>query len=195
MSQVDLHLHTTASDGKYSPAELVRLARSAGLKYIAITDHDSIESIPDSIHASQKYGIESIPGVESRGRGRPVRIYLNCSKRMPCREGWVILAMVDQAVELFSVWEAPVIVAMVGVGVQTSDIVQRDVPALGAARAWANGWGRSVRGPDETCEVVRNGFVGIDGEPRIGPGNPLTKGPVIRFGSIRVVGCRLSGLP
>ncbi len=45
MSKVDLHIHTTASDGKFSPAEIVRKAWEAGLNYIAICDHDSVEGI------------------------------------------------------------------------------------------------------------------------------------------------------
>jgi len=65
MSQVDLHLHTTASDGKYSPAELVRLARAAGLRYIAITDHDSLDGIREAQEEAQKLpGILVIGGVE-----------------------------------------------------------------------------------------------------------------------------------
>jgi predicted metal-dependent phosphoesterase TrpH len=65
MSQVDLHLHTTASDGKYSPAELVRLARSAGLRYIAITDHDSIDGIREAQEEARKLpGMLVIGGVE-----------------------------------------------------------------------------------------------------------------------------------
>jgi predicted metal-dependent phosphoesterase TrpH len=45
VSKVDLHIHTTASDGKFSPAEIVRKAWEAGLNYIAICDHDSVEGI------------------------------------------------------------------------------------------------------------------------------------------------------
>lgn len=45
MSQVDLHIHTTASDGKYSPAEIVRMSNASGLRYIAICDHDSVDGV------------------------------------------------------------------------------------------------------------------------------------------------------
>jgi predicted metal-dependent phosphoesterase TrpH len=60
----DLHLHTTASDGTMSPAELVRYAKAKGLKVIAITDHDTIEGLPEGIQEGNKVGLEVIPGVE-----------------------------------------------------------------------------------------------------------------------------------
>jgi hypothetical protein len=60
----DLHLHTTASDGTMSPAELVKYAREKGLKVIAITDHDTIEGLPEGIQEGNKLGLEVIPGVE-----------------------------------------------------------------------------------------------------------------------------------
>jgi predicted metal-dependent phosphoesterase TrpH len=62
-SQVDLHLHTTASDGAYSPAAVVALARERGLCIIAITDHDSVEGIAEAL-AAAGHGLEVIPGVE-----------------------------------------------------------------------------------------------------------------------------------
>jgi predicted metal-dependent phosphoesterase TrpH len=60
----DLHLHTTASDGTMSPAELVRYAQEKGLKVIAITDHDTIEGLSEGIQEGNKVGLEVIPGVE-----------------------------------------------------------------------------------------------------------------------------------
>ena len=41
----DLHMHTTFSDGKLTPEELVAQAKAAGLKYIAITDHDTVDGV------------------------------------------------------------------------------------------------------------------------------------------------------
>ena len=61
---VDLHTHTTASDGQYSPAELVELARDAGLKYVAVTDHDTLRGLPEAMAAGEKLGVRVIPGVE-----------------------------------------------------------------------------------------------------------------------------------
>ncbi|MCX5997047.1 MAG: PHP domain-containing protein [Chloroflexi bacterium] len=61
----DLHLHTTASDGRLSPSALVNLARERGLEVIAITDHDSVGGISEALEtANQGPGIVVIPGVE-----------------------------------------------------------------------------------------------------------------------------------
>jgi predicted metal-dependent phosphoesterase TrpH len=65
VSLVDLHIHTTASDGKYSPADIVKKAAEIGLKVISITDHDSIDGIAPAIDAAKSYpGLTLIPGVE-----------------------------------------------------------------------------------------------------------------------------------
>lgn len=65
MSGVDLHLHTTASDGKHTPTEIVRKAASLGLKVISITDHDTTEGIPSAVEAARDYpSLRFIPGVE-----------------------------------------------------------------------------------------------------------------------------------
>ncbi len=61
---IDLHAHTSASDGTYSPNELVTLAKSEGIEAIAITDHDTIEGVPEALEAGEKVGLEVIPGVE-----------------------------------------------------------------------------------------------------------------------------------
>jgi predicted metal-dependent phosphoesterase TrpH len=61
---VDLHTHTTASDGVCSPTENVRLAAEAGLAAIAITDHDTINGIAEAQRAGVKYNVIVIPGVE-----------------------------------------------------------------------------------------------------------------------------------
>lgn len=63
MKDIDLHLHTTYSDGILAPKELVDKAIKVGLKAIAITDHDTVSGIKESIeYADNK--IEFIPGIE-----------------------------------------------------------------------------------------------------------------------------------
>lgn len=64
MGEVDLHCHTTASDGMLSPEALVTRAGRLGLRVIAITDHDSVEGIPAGIAAGPNAGLEVIPGIE-----------------------------------------------------------------------------------------------------------------------------------
>lgn len=64
MNNTDLHLHTTASDGGYTPSELVRKCKEVGLEYIAITDHDTISGVHEAIQVGNQVGITVIPGIE-----------------------------------------------------------------------------------------------------------------------------------
>jgi len=64
MKRIDLHVHTTASDGTFSPAEAVVHARMLGLSAIAITDHDTPAGIPEARKAGRAQGIEVVPGIE-----------------------------------------------------------------------------------------------------------------------------------
>jgi 3',5'-nucleoside bisphosphate phosphatase len=62
---IDLHLHSTASDGSYTPKELVELADSLNLGAIALTDHDTLSGLPEFIEHAEKFpGIIPISGVE-----------------------------------------------------------------------------------------------------------------------------------
>lgn len=61
---VDLHIHTSASDGSFSPQEVVFLAHRQGLRAIAITDHDTIEGNETACEAGKELGVEVVPGVE-----------------------------------------------------------------------------------------------------------------------------------
>jgi len=61
---VDLHTHTTASDGLLKPEELVQFASIKGLAAIAITDHDTTDGIEEGIKAGKKYHVDVLPGIE-----------------------------------------------------------------------------------------------------------------------------------
>jgi hypothetical protein len=61
---IDLHTHTTASDGRCSPAELVARAASAGVDVIAVTDHDTVAGCEPAAAACAGAGIEFVPGIE-----------------------------------------------------------------------------------------------------------------------------------
>jgi predicted metal-dependent phosphoesterase TrpH len=62
---IDLHAHTTFSDGTFTPEELVALARERGLTALAVTDHDSTEGLPRAFAAAGADGsLEIVPGVE-----------------------------------------------------------------------------------------------------------------------------------
>jgi predicted metal-dependent phosphoesterase TrpH len=65
VSKVDLHIHTTASDGKFTPAEIVRKAWESGLTHIALCDHDSFEGVIPAQTAAKAFpGMTVISGVE-----------------------------------------------------------------------------------------------------------------------------------
>jgi predicted metal-dependent phosphoesterase TrpH len=61
---IDLHTHSTASDGIYSPTELLEHAKAVGLRVLALTDHDSTEGLEEAARAAQKLDIDFIPGIE-----------------------------------------------------------------------------------------------------------------------------------
>ncbi len=62
--RIDLHAHTTASDGLLSAEELVERAKGTGVEVLAVTDHDSTESVDAALAAGSRVGIEVIPAVE-----------------------------------------------------------------------------------------------------------------------------------
>ncbi|MEO6698571.1 MAG: PHP domain-containing protein [Paraperlucidibaca sp.] len=64
MPAIDLHSHSRYSDGSLTPTELVALAAKAGVKALALTDHDSVSGVPEAQEAAREHGITLIPGVE-----------------------------------------------------------------------------------------------------------------------------------
>ena len=64
MERIDLHTHSNASDGSLTPAEVMKAAKDAGLKAVALTDHDTIDGLYEAMEAAKNYGIECIPGIE-----------------------------------------------------------------------------------------------------------------------------------
>uniref|UniRef100_A0A832LVL6 PHP domain-containing protein n=1 Tax=Caldimicrobium thiodismutans TaxID=1653476 RepID=A0A832LVL6_9BACT len=61
---IDLHTHSTASDGTFSPSELIRLAKREGLKALALTDHDTTRGLPEAYEVAREEGIPFLCGVE-----------------------------------------------------------------------------------------------------------------------------------
>ena len=61
---IDLHTHTTASDGQYTPSQLIEKAKNAGLKVIAITDHDTVAGLEEGQKKADEVGIKFVPGIE-----------------------------------------------------------------------------------------------------------------------------------
>lgn len=68
MDFVDLHIHTTCSDGTLCPSDVVKLAKTKGLKAIAVTDHDTVNGLAEAVAKGEQSGVEVIPGVEMSAR-------------------------------------------------------------------------------------------------------------------------------
>ena len=64
MPGIDLHTHTVYSDGTFTPAELIALARDRGLDIVAVTDHDTTNGLMEATAAGAEAGVEVVPGVE-----------------------------------------------------------------------------------------------------------------------------------
>ena len=62
--RVDLHIHTTFSDGSLSPEQVVRTAKKKAIAAVGITDHDTIEGVAPAQKAGQRYSVEVVPGLE-----------------------------------------------------------------------------------------------------------------------------------
>jgi len=61
---VDLHMHSTASDGSRAPSDVVREAKRIGLAAIALTDHDTLNGIPDAVATGRELGVRVVAGIE-----------------------------------------------------------------------------------------------------------------------------------
>jgi hypothetical protein len=74
--RVDLHVHTTYSDGTYTPAQVVDLARRAGLAAVAVTDHDTLGGVPAAREAAAGSPLEIVAGVEITSEYRQRELHL-----------------------------------------------------------------------------------------------------------------------
>ena len=73
---IDLHTHTTASDGSLSPATLVQQAHALGLMAIAVTDHDTISGLAEAAGTARELGLDFLPGVELSVEDKDGRFHL-----------------------------------------------------------------------------------------------------------------------
>jgi predicted metal-dependent phosphoesterase TrpH len=76
MSRIDLHIHTTASDGLSDPTELMGQLRAAGITVFAVTDHDTVAALPESASLASAAGLTFVPGIEITAvdQGRDVHV-------------------------------------------------------------------------------------------------------------------------
>jgi 3',5'-nucleoside bisphosphate phosphatase len=75
-SPIDLHLHSTASDGRLAPRELVALLAERGVKVFALTDHDTVAGLPEAAAAAKDFGLQLLAGTELSAEwlGRTVHV-------------------------------------------------------------------------------------------------------------------------
>jgi predicted metal-dependent phosphoesterase TrpH len=73
---IDLHTHSSASDGSLSPAQLIQTAKERGLSAIALTDHDTIDGLEEAKKAAEQLNIRFIPGIEMDIRWEPGEFHL-----------------------------------------------------------------------------------------------------------------------
>jgi predicted metal-dependent phosphoesterase TrpH len=74
--RVDLHTHSSYSDGLLSPADLVAEAKRAGIERLGLTDHDTLAGLPEANRAANDGGIELVPGVELSADERDVEVHV-----------------------------------------------------------------------------------------------------------------------
>src|SRR5690606_14736668 len=94
MGLIDLHLHSTASDGTYTPREVVSHAKERDLQVIALSDHDTLAGIPEALKAGEELGVMVIPAVEINTDYKNTEVHIlgygidyNCpALRALCRE-------------------------------------------------------------------------------------------------------------
>lgn len=75
-SGIDLHTHTTASDGSFTPTALVQQAHALGLAALAVTDHDTIGGLAEAADAARELGLDFLPGVELSVEDKDGRFHL-----------------------------------------------------------------------------------------------------------------------
>jgi predicted metal-dependent phosphoesterase TrpH len=76
MNRIDLHTHSSYSDGSLSPRQLVQLAKKRGLRAIALTDHDTVAGVEEALEAGKELGVEVVPGVEISAQYPPGTMHI-----------------------------------------------------------------------------------------------------------------------
>lgn len=64
VNTIDLQVHSNFSDGKYTPREVVAMAKEKGVRVISLTDHDTVVGLPEALAAGKEFGVKVIPGIE-----------------------------------------------------------------------------------------------------------------------------------
>ncbi len=75
-SMIDLHTHSTASDGTLTPTDLVRYAKQKGIEVLALTDHDTLSGLEEAIEEARRIDLDFIPGVEISAEFEPGTLHI-----------------------------------------------------------------------------------------------------------------------
>lgn len=78
MLGIDLHTHSSRSDGTFTPSEVVRLAAERGLDVVALTDHDTTDGLEEAVHEGLRLGVEVVPGVELSTEFESTSVHVLC---------------------------------------------------------------------------------------------------------------------
>jgi predicted metal-dependent phosphoesterase TrpH len=159
---IDLHLHTTASDGTDTPPELVRACRGAGITTMAVTDHDTTAALAEAARDAERAGIDFVPAIEitAAREGRDVHILgYFIDPESPALKAFLAAQLEDRIRRARAVGER---LAALGVGIDMETLIQ------------ANG-GRPVLRPHVAQALVDAGHVEKEDEAfdrYIGEGRP-----------------------
>lgn len=85
---LDLHLHTSASDGQYTPSETVAMAKAKKLYLIAITDHDTVNGIVEAKEKATELGLNFISGIEISTQKKKKFIYWDMKLMSQIQSFW-----------------------------------------------------------------------------------------------------------
>jgi hypothetical protein len=146
---IDLHLHSTASDGLMAPADVVRAAVAAGLAALALTDHDTVEGLPAAREAALQADIELVPGVELSAYEGDEEVHL-LGLHLDDLEGMQAALRVFRAARRERAGEMVRLLNVAGVRITFADVLhEAGDAAIGrphVARAMVqNGWAMDLR--------------------------------------------------
>jgi predicted metal-dependent phosphoesterase TrpH len=175
--RVDLHLHTTFSDGTERPERVVELARQAGLSAIAITDHDTIGALAAAEPAARRQGIELLPGIEMSASAGGTEVHLLGFCFDAANSALRRHLEAQQARRVGRVHEMVERLKRIGVTIRADEVFEAagdgTVGRPHVARVlWKHGYVSS------TAEAFSK-YIGDDG-PGFVPGSPLSPGQIIR---------------
>jgi 3',5'-nucleoside bisphosphate phosphatase len=146
---IDLHMHTTASDGRLSPAELVARAAAVGLTTISVTDHDTVAAIASVTADAARHGIRVIPGIEVTAVDNHRDVHMLAYFIDPANQPLAELLLKQRALRVTRVTEIADRLATLNVPVDVDNLL-----LMAAAHP-----GSSVGRPQLARELVRAGHV------------------------------------